>query len=161
MEHLQLCAAVSTLSVLSMQLLEAGHDSAPRILLQHTRSPQQRTRRARPRRALVSFLVDTAQQKYIQGATVLAKSSLRHAPGYFDARLLMVLNGRVYEESVLEQARLAGWRLKWVDPVSPPHAFEVPKSRDQFVKLRLWSLTDFDQVTCIGCWARQGRWPLV
>lgn len=103
------------------------------------------------RRALVSLLVDTAQHgPYIEGASALFKSSLRHAPGYFSEWLLLVLNGRSYEPAVLQQARAAGWRLRWVDPVVPPHPSSFPRFRDQFAKLHLFGLDEFSEVRVRG-----------
>lgn len=71
---------------------------------------------------------------------------MRHAPGYFDTRLLLLLQGRQYQESVLEQARVAGWKLQWVDPIIPPHPSSFARFRDQFVKLHLWNLEEYHQV---------------
>lgn len=63
---------------------------------------------------------------------------------YFAAMELMVLEGRTYSPMVLEQARAAGWRLRWVEPITPPHPSDF--ARDQFVKLHLWAMVEFFEI---------------
>lgn len=65
---------------------------------------------------------------------------------YFAAMELLVLKGRTYTPDVLEQCRAAGWRLRWVDPIEPPHPSDFARFRDQFVKLHLWSMEEFAEV---------------
>lgn len=98
------------------------------------------------RSALVSLLLDTAASSYIHGGRVLLKSALRHAPGYFSAMELLVLKGRPYDPFLLEEARAAGWTLRWVDPIMPPHPSKFARFRDQFAKLHLWALEEYTEV---------------
>lgn len=77
---------------------------------------------------------------------MLAKSALHYAPDYFSARVLLVLNGRKYSSRVLQQAQSAGWILKWVDPITPPHPSKFPRFVDQFAKLHLWNMVEYKQV---------------
>lgn len=97
-------------------------------------------------RALVSLLLDTAQHEYIKGAATLAKSAMLYAPDYFNARVLLVVNGRNYSDQVLRQAQVVGWTLKWVDPIKPPHLASTSESKDMFARLHLWNMVEYSQV---------------
>jgi hypothetical protein len=105
-------------------------------------SPTQR----RHLRALVSLLTDASQAEYIKGANALLRSARRHADVYFDDYILIIMSNRTYDPSVLELARVAGWRVRSLTPITPPHPSTFERFRDQFIKLHVWNLTDYDEV---------------
>jgi hypothetical protein len=65
---------------------------------------------------------------------------------YFSAMDLLLLSGRTYPPNVLELARQAGWTLRWVQPIDPPHPSDFARFRDQFVKLHLWTMEEYAEV---------------
>lgn len=81
---------------------------------------------------------------YIEAVEVLAYS-LRRVHIRADLILLFIPNR--LNHSTLHRCRKAGWHLWPVDRIDPPRfAIIYPRFRDQYTKLRIWSLIDYDRV---------------
>ena len=99
------------------------------------------TRNRTVRLAVVSTLYN---DDYVEGVEVLAYS-LRRVNIQADLILLYIVNR--LNQSTLDRCQKAGWHLWAVERIDPPRfAIIYPRFRDQYTKLRIWSLIDYDRV---------------
>ena len=81
---------------------------------------------------------------YIEGVEVLGYS-LRRINIQADLILLYISNR--LNQSILDRCREAGWYLWSVERINPPHfAIIYPRFRDQYTKLQIWSMIDYDRI---------------
>lgn len=99
------------------------------------------TRNRTVRLAVVSSIYN---DDYVEGVEVLAYS-LRRVNIQADLILLYIINR--LNQSTFDRCRKAGWYLWPVERIDPPRfAIIYPRFRDQYTKLRIWSLIQYDRV---------------
>ncbi|CAF0988445.1 unnamed protein product [Didymodactylos carnosus] len=81
---------------------------------------------------------------YVNGVRVLGYSLKKFRT---NADLILTyIPGRV-SNATLEKCEEMGWHLMPVDRIPPPtFAIVYPRFKDQFTKLRIWSMTDYDRI---------------
>lgn len=81
---------------------------------------------------------------YMEAVQVLAYS-LRRV--HIQADLILLFISNRLNQSTLNRCQEAGWHLWAVDRIDPPRfAIIYPRFRDQYTKLRIWSLINYDRV---------------
>jgi alpha-N-acetylglucosamine transferase len=93
------------------------------------------------RLAVVSAVYD---DNYIEGVEVLGYSLKRIN---IQADLILFYISNRLNQSTLDRCRKVGWYLWSVERINPPRfAIIYPRFRDQYTKLRIWSMIDYDRV---------------
>ena len=93
---------------------------------------------------LTSDLTGSRGDTYFQALRVLGASLAEHASSL--PRYLMALETLHIERAPLADLAQVGWRVCSVPPIRPPHPSSEPRFRDQFAKLELLQLEQFDRV---------------
>jgi hypothetical protein len=88
----------------------------------------------------------TDGEKYASSAVKLLRSARANTNKKFDA-IVLELASRPLPKATRRRLRRAGWQLCQVDRIGPrDEANTFPRFRDQFTKLQLWRMLEYDSV---------------
>jgi hypothetical protein len=132
------------------RLLRSHHRRSCNHTFQHLPRCQNSDFRAQNAFAVWTFLTRGENDNYLQGAVKLGRSLRRHVLNTTAADLIvMQMAGAEVDASWVEQLLEAGWDSMCTVERVPPKFATFPRFADQFTKLQLWGMTDYDAIAYI------------